>query len=284
MAKLISDAHLSLAYRLGESSVPTDSTELGRRLDWFTTAINIVCGGQTPLWFLKKYITFPTIENQQDYSLSNYTIRKIYQIKVDNYLYEQVPFSEVYPRYELPLSPVPILPSFLKRAYYYRYDSIYLIPIPSSIPTNYSCTITSSSTTATVTTTDAHGFSRNAMVIISGATPSGYNGTFEVLTVPTTTTFTYTIASSLSSPATGTIIAAENNIKIWYFSKPTPPTSISSSIVLPDEFIDILVAYAEGRYWSYAHKRGKSADAFTEYETRLSDLKKENFRRMYGEN
>ena len=39
-------------------------------------------------------------------------------------------------------------------------------------------------------------------VEISGVTPSGYNGTFELLTVPTGTTFTFQIATTPTTPAT----------------------------------------------------------------------------------
>ena len=285
MAKTINDAHLSLAYRLGESSVPTNATELARRLEWFKEAINIVCGADTPLWFLKTYVTIPTVADRQDYSLASLTtpVRKIIQVKVDNYKYDEVPFDEVYERCEMPLSPVPILPAFIKRAFYYRFDSIYLIPIPSSAPSSVSVSsLTSSGTTATVTTTDAHGLQRGDYVVIAGAIPSGYNGTVMVESVPSSTTFTYTIATSLSSPATGTITYTQNNIKIWYYGEPTEPTSVSSSIVVPDRFMNLLVAYAEGRYWSYAHKRGKSADAFSEFESLQKNLMKENFRRMFG--
>lgn len=284
MAKKINDAHLSLAYRLGESSVPTDATELGRRLDWFTTAINIVCAGTTPMWFLKSFTSMPTVANQQDYDLSALLVRKIYQIKVNNYLMEQIPFDEVYKTYEIPLAPVPILPSFMKRAYYFRYNSVYFIPIPSAAPTAITVTITSSGLVATGTSTTAHGLIRGDYVVIAGATPAAYNGTFMIETVPSTTTFTYTLASDPADTTTGTITATPNNIKIWYFANPTAPTAVDSSIVVPDEFMDILVAYAEGRYWSYAHKRGKSADAFTEFESRVADIKRENFRKMYGEN
>lgn len=285
MAKTINDAHLSLAYRLGESSVPTNATELARRLDWFKEAINIVCGADTPLWFLKTYVTMPTVADQQDYSLASLStpVRKIIQVKVDNYKYDEVPFDEVYERFEMPLSPVPILPAFIKRAYYYRYDSIYLIPIPSSAPDSVSVSsLVSSGTTATLTTSSAHGLKRGDYVTIAGATPSAYNGTFMVESVPSTTTFTYTLASDPADTTTGTITYYVRNIKIWYYGEPTEPTSVSSSIVVPDRFMNLLVAYAEGRYWSYAHKRGKSADAFSEFESLQNKLMKENFRRMFG--
>jgi hypothetical protein len=64
-------------------------------------------------------------------------------------------------------------------------------------------TLTSSGTTATVTTSVAHGLVTDNRVVISGATETPYNGTFRI-TVTGATTFTYTMASSTTSPATGT--------------------------------------------------------------------------------
>lgn len=61
--------------------------------------------------------------------------------------------------------------------------------------------ITSSSTTATVTTSGAHGYSTSNVVEITGASPSGYNGKYTI-TVTSTTTFTYTLSAALTSPAT----------------------------------------------------------------------------------
>lgn len=65
--------------------------------------------------------------------------------------------------------------------------------------------ITRSGTTATVTTATAHGFSTGQKVVISGATQTDYNGAFTV-TVSSTTQFTYTVANSPVTPATGTIL------------------------------------------------------------------------------
>ncbi len=65
--------------------------------------------------------------------------------------------------------------------------------------------ITQTGGTATVTTGSAHGYAVNQYVNIQGASQAGYNGIRKVLTVPTTTTFTYEVASGTASPATGTI-------------------------------------------------------------------------------
>lgn len=50
--------------------------------------------------------------------------------------------------------------------------------------------------TATITTSSAHGYAVGDSVIISGVSVPGYNGTVEVLSVPTSTTFTYAPATS----------------------------------------------------------------------------------------
>jgi hypothetical protein len=69
----------------------------------------------------------------------------------------------------------------------------------------YSVTLTSSSTTATATMADTTGLTNDDSVIIAGATPAAYNGTYTIAGL-TATTFTYTFAGG-TSPATGTITA-----------------------------------------------------------------------------
>jgi len=67
--------------------------------------------------------------------------------------------------------------------------------------------ITRSSGVATATTASAHGLVVGDKVRISGATQTEYNGTVVVVTVPTSTTFTYAVSGTPDTPATGTIIA-----------------------------------------------------------------------------
>ena len=62
-------------------------------------------------------------------------------------------------------------------------------------------TITSTSTTATVTTSAAHGYSNGNVVSITGAAPSGYNGTFTI-TSTGTNTFTYVMDQAVATSAT----------------------------------------------------------------------------------
>lgn len=74
-------------------------------------------------------------------------------------------------------------------------------------------TTTSVTTAATATSTVNHGFTTGDSVVITGATPGQYNGTYTI-TVTSATTFTYTITSTTptaSSPGTGTITATKIN-------------------------------------------------------------------------
>ena len=71
--------------------------------------------------------------------------------------------------------------------------------------------ITRTSQTATATTSGAHGLTSGDTVLIDGAVETQYNGTFEV-TVLSTTTFTYTVSGSPSTPATGTILGLKMSL------------------------------------------------------------------------
>jgi hypothetical protein len=66
--------------------------------------------------------------------------------------------------------------------------------------------ITRSGTTATATTSAAHNITTGAIVYISGADQSAYNG-YHTLTGGSGSTFTFEVAGSPTTPATGTITA-----------------------------------------------------------------------------
>jgi hypothetical protein len=62
-------------------------------------------------------------------------------------------------------------------------------------------TITFVATTATLTTSSAHGLSSGNVITVSGASPSNYNGTYSI-TVTGTSTFTYVMATAPATNAT----------------------------------------------------------------------------------
>jgi hypothetical protein len=91
-------------------------------------------------------------------------------------------------------------------------DILYAVvrrPISGQIPTS---SLTSSGTTATFTSTEAHLMETGQSVTISGANQAAYNGTFTI-TVTGSTTFTFTIPSSAVTPATGTIVVRGNRYR-----------------------------------------------------------------------
>ncbi len=90
--------------------------------------------------------------------------------------------------------------------------------------------ITRSSTTATVTTSASHLLVTGNQVSISGATQTDYNIT-ATITVTGATTFTYEVANSPTTPATGTIRCtvdpadAEDETQFVYWGDSQPVTS-----------------------------------------------------------
>ena len=78
---------------------------------------------------------------------------------------------------------------------------------PTVLPTVTTLGTASTSTVVTVTATvPNHGFSSLDSVIVEGAVPAGFNGTWTVLTVPNANTFTFSTGSALASPTTpGTV-------------------------------------------------------------------------------
>ena len=71
---------------------------------------------------------------------------------------------------------------------------------------------TESGNTVTITTTAAHGFLPGQLVNVTGVA-AGYNGVFEIMTVPSTTTFTYeSPTTGLANAGGGTVVAYTNAV------------------------------------------------------------------------
>lgn len=84
--------------------------------------------------------------------------------------------------------------------------------LPYSVPGTASVTsITRSGTLATVTIASTANLRTGQYVTIAGASPSGYNGKKQII-VTSGTTFTFDIAGSPSTPATGTITYSDGYV------------------------------------------------------------------------
>lgn len=71
-------------------------------------------------------------------------------------------------------------------------------------------TTSGSGSTATVTTSSAHGLSVGHVVTVAGVTPSGYNGTYSVSVVPSSTQIRYANATTGSQTVAGTVTYVGN--------------------------------------------------------------------------
>jgi len=87
-------------------------------------------------------------------------------------------------------------------------DEVTVAQLSGDLDTYSVSSITRASTTATVTTSDDHNIEIGQNVAIAGADQTAYNGTVAVTGTPSTTTFTYEVSGSPTSPATGTITSS----------------------------------------------------------------------------
>ncbi len=93
-----------------------------------------------------------------------------------------------------------------------------LYTAPDVLPPSVTATITATGAvrnnqTVTITTTATHTFVVGQTVIISGVTDTSFNGTFNIATVPSTTTFTYQQFANNASSGGGTVTSFAVKIK-----------------------------------------------------------------------
>lgn len=106
-------------------------------------------------------------------------------------------------------------------------------------------------TTATLTTSTAHGFRVGDSVTVAAVTNTGLNGTFTIVTVPTATTFTYatTASGTIASGAdTGTAVVLSNSWAVTDFLSQGSTTAynVPGSATFNEELaIDNIIASVE---------------------------------------
>ncbi len=72
---------------------------------------------------------------------------------------------------------------------------------------NLICTISRTTTVATVTFPSAHGLTTADSIIVTGTNNSNFDGTYNVASVPSTTTITYTVSNSGATSAINVIVS-----------------------------------------------------------------------------
>lgn len=109
----------------------------------------------------------------------------------------------------------------------YDFNRVYIvIGTPSVV--NISNTALASNV-ATITTSSAHGFTASDVVTIAGATNSVFNGTYTIVSAPTTTTFTYakTNADITSASSTGTATVTDEELYLHSLLTESPNVSLA---------------------------------------------------------
>jgi len=116
-----------------------------------------------------------------------------------------------------------------------------------------SATITNvalTSNVATITTSAAHNFAAGDTVVVAGLTNTDLNGTFTIVAVPTTTTFTYakTASDIASTSDSGTADVAANSREVTDFTSQGSTTdyNVPGNVNYnEDEDIDFIIASTE---------------------------------------
>ena len=107
------------------------------------------------------------------------------------------------------------------------------------------------SATATITTSTAHSFEAGDSVVVTGLTNTALNGTYTIVSAPTTTTFTYTTTTSgtiASSADSGTAVVAPNSRAVTDFTSQGSTTAYNvpgNENFNEDNAIDYIIASTE---------------------------------------
>jgi len=265
---------LQLALRLGENSAPSDTNEKARRLSYLNDGLRKVYKEQY-YWFTESQASDTTVADQETYTLPS-TVRDLFEVRINRKLV-------------VPESRQTSLGSYNYPPLYYQYSSLaskwfmtgdktlHIHPIPTSAPTAVVVTaITVTGTTAVATCLTDHGFMGLDFVTIAGT--SNFNGTQQILSAPTSTTFTFT---SSQATETGTFSATLRNLTYRHFTEFTPLVNDSDTTQLPDTYTYGIVDFAVARKSQQKGKRGSAADGFDEFKEFIKDLNREQNRRKF---
>lgn len=204
MALQVSDLQTALAYRLGETSAPSDSTTKAIRLEWLNQGYFLISRRRN--WFWQEGSdTSNTNTGASSYSEPS-DLKEFIELKIGDVYYDQIPYKQN--RSFSGTGAIVTLPTLRRSFKFYRFGgSYYLIP------------------------TDGN----------DGST---------------------------------------HNIKYW--KRVTKRTSDSDTFLIPDEYLEGLVAYAEGRYWESISQQAKAVVPFQEFEEVVAEMEKEQGRRGTG--
>jgi hypothetical protein len=263
-----------LAYRLGENQTPSDGSEKARRLSFLNDGLRAVYKEQY-FWFTESQASDTTVIGQEVYTLPS-TVRDLIEVRVNRKLVVPQNKPDAFGSYNYP--PLYYQYSSLASRWFVTGDkTLHILPIPAAAPGAVVVTaITVAGTTATVTCSTDHGFQALDFVTIAGT--SNHNGTQQILTTPTASTFTYTTAQATE---TGTFSATLRNLTYRYFSEFVALVNDSDTTQIPDGYTYGIVNFAYARKMQTKGRRGSAADGFDEFKEFIRELNAEHNRRAY---
>lgn len=275
MATTVLDILTDVAYRLGEDGNPDDANEQNRRISYINQVYRHVLR-ERYWWFTQKDYAQQTVADNDTYSLpSDY--RDMVDVRLDGEKVDFEPHFQAIKSYDRPRDEMVSIGG--DYSYYIWNNKLYLMPEASSAPSAISVSsITVSGTVATITTATAHGLEIGDYATISGASVSTYNASNLIVSVPTSTTYTITVAAGTAEPS-GTITSTQDNLVMSYYYTPAKLTTTGSVLVIPDMYADVISSYVFGRIAQLDSERGDAKDGFDEHSEILNQMVIENNKR-----
>jgi hypothetical protein len=205
MGLLVSDLQTQLAYRLGETSAPGDSTTKAIRLEWLNLGYFDIARRRN--WFWQEATDTNNINTGSTTGYSEPAdLKEFIELKISNIFFDQIPYKKN--RAFTGTGAIVTLPTLRRSFKFYRFGGKYfLIPLDGND-------------------------------------------------------------------------AAIHYIKYW--KRVTKATGDSSTFLIPDEYLEGLVANAEARYWMSITQQAKAAAPFQEFEQIVQQMNKEQSMRGAG--
>jgi hypothetical protein len=280
MLVTVNDVLSQVASRMGFNAIPTNLNEKNRWIAHCSDAQRSIIR-KNFYWFTQDTKSLTTIVDTERYQLDD-TFRQMIDVRINGVPVNPITQHQQAVSYNSYYTGIrPVTNSYGSSYYIYGEKELRIIPPTKSVPEILTVTsITRSGSLVTVTTDDEHGYSVDDFITIAGAVETDYNGAIRVYSVPTSTTFTYVITSTPTTPATGTITAQRRNIVYNFYKLPTRVTALNETLLIPELFMEGFVSYVKARLDLRDSQRGSAGDGFDEFNELIQDLDVENNKRM----
>lgn len=280
MAATVNDVLSPVASRMGFNSIPTNTNEKNRWIAHCSDAQRTIIR-KNFYWFTQDTKSLTSVDDRERYTLDS-SFRQMIDVRLNGVPVNPITQHEQAVSYNSYYTGIrPVTNSYGSSYYIYGENELRIIPPTQSAPSALAVSsVTRSGSLVTVTTSSEHGYSVDDFVTIEGAVETDYNGENRIYTVPSSTTFTYVITTTPTSPATGTITATERNIVYNFYKLPTAVSSLTDTLLIPELFMEGFVAYVKARLDLRDSQRASAGDGFDEFTELVEDLDIENNKRM----